>query len=65
MNDVLPWIIAGVGMSWLILLVVKPSVFLHPVAAWHRLWLFHSQEVKPEGFADWDLHCSCGKVWEL
>lgn len=43
----------------------KASWFLHPVITWHRLVLRHHQEVVPVGFADWDIHCSCGKKAEL
>lgn len=40
----------------------KPTYFLHPRIKYHQHVLKHTVEIVPVGFADWDLHCSCGLV---
>lgn len=57
------WTLLGLALIvvWAATLWAWPTAWIHPVLTWHRLVLRHTWDVVPEGFADWEIVCSCGK----
>ena len=58
-------IVLGITILFFALLFIFPFPFLHPKIAYHVWIKKHTIDTVPVGFADWDIHCSCGLKAEL